>query len=762
MIMKQYKSIIVAAAALAVVSCADEKMQAFQTVDPNSEHTAQYAYLNDYADLKSYTNPKASSTFKLGGAMEAGDFNKKEQYYALGVANFNEIVAGNAMKMASCIGDKGEMNFTTVTEFVNNATEAGLNVYGHTLAWHAQQPVKWLNSLLADREIVIDPDEKVNVIDYSLDCGTLTHYDWTGIPASVVTTWGKDGTMEIYNPEPIDPWYVLQYWLVSGISLTEGKEYTMKINMRVEGESSANIRFKLGSWGGGYEKSFTVDPSADFQEIVFAVTPTMASNGLFFQHGDFAGTVIFKSIEISHSEAPVFEKAIPIINNGDAEGDDVTNFYSAECQLKGNNGCNIAEGVGYNGTRGFVVDGTKNPSAANNWDTQFFVYASEPLKVGDKIHFSFRYRADVAAGSECQTHHAPGAYIFWNAGNNLAVNFTNEWQVYDMTFVITEGMLASDPPSEDMQTFAWNLAVLRSENKYYFDDIVMEKLIKTNTDPLTPQEKKDTLTWAMDKWIKGMMEACEGKVKAWDVVNEAISGGDPTKGQIDAEGVYKLQHADEENPDPNSFFWQDYLDDYDYVRTAVKLAREYGPEDIKLFINDYNLESNWDDNGKLKSLIKWIERWESDGVTKIDGIGTQMHISCYADEAVQNSKKNAIVNMLTLMENWCAAGTGRYARISELDMAYVSGFDADGKDITVKTPDMTEEQHHAMADLYQFVIEKYFEIIKPEHQWGICQWCLTDSPANSHWRPGLATGLWSENFYRKHTYAGFANGLAGK
>ena len=139
-----------------------------------------------------------------------------------------------------------------------------------------------------------------------------------------------------------------------------------------------------------------------------------------------------------------------------------------------------------------------------------------------------------------------------------------------------------------------------------------------------------------------------------------------------------------------------------------------------------------------------------------------MHISCYADEAVQNSKKNAIVNMLTLMENWCAAGTGRYARISELDMAYVSGFDADGNDITVKTSDMTEEQHHAMADLYQFVIEKYFEIIKPEHQWGICQWCLTDSPANSHWRPGLATGLWTENFYRKHTYAGFANGLAGK
>ena len=63
------------------------------------------------------------------------------------------------------------------------------------------------------------------------------------------------------------------------------------------------------------------------------------------------------------------------------------------------------------------------------------------------------------------------------------------------------------------------------------------KIVKANSIPLTPEEKKDTLIWAMDRWIKGMMEACEGKVKAWDVVNEAISGGNP-----DAEGVYALQH----------------------------------------------------------------------------------------------------------------------------------------------------------------------------------------------------------------------------
>jgi len=748
--MKQYKSFIVAVAALAVVSCADDKFQSYQIADPDAKHSADYAYLNEMNDLKSYTNPKASSTFKLGGAMEASDFMKKEQYYALGVANFDEIVAGNAMKMASCVTDKGVFDYAAVTSFVNTADEAGLDVYGHTLAWHSQQPIKWLNSLIADREIKVDPDQKVTVVDYTLDCGTLTGYNWNGSPASVVTTWGKNGTMEIYNPEPIDPWYSLQYWLVNGISLTVNQGYTLKIIMRVEGESGANIRFKLGDWGGGDQKNFTVEPSADFQEIVLNVTPTMASNGLFFQHGDFAGKVIFKSMEISHSEAPVVEIGVPIINNGDAEGDDVTNFYSAECQLKGNNGCNIAEGVGFNGTRGFVIDGTNNPSAANNWDTQFFVYASEPLKVGDKIHFSFKYRADVAAGSECQTHHAPGGYIFWNAGNNLAVNFTDEWQTYDKTFEITEGMLASTPPSEDMQTFAWNLAVLKAANKYYFDDIVMEKMISANMNPLTPQEKKDTLTWAMDKWIKGMMEACEGKVKAWDVVNEAIGQSETLE-----DGFYALQHGKE--GDTQNFFWQDYLGDLDYVRTAVRLAREYGPADVKLFINDYNLESDWDNNWKVKSLINWIGKWEADGVTKIDGIGTQMHIWCYSNPTVQESKKAGIVNMFKEL-----AKSGKLVRISELDMGYTNGTTGNEEKNMVATANMTEDQHKQMAELYNWVIQQYFEIIPAEQQWGICQWCITDSPSNSGWRPNEPVGLWDQNFYRKHVYGGFATGLAGK
>jgi len=723
--MKQYKSFIVAVAALAVVSCADDKFQSYQTADPNAKHSADYAYLNELDDLKSYTNPKASSTFKLGGAMEASDFMKKEQYYALGVANFDEIVAGNAMKMGSCVNSNGVFDYAAVTSFVNAAVDAGLDVYGHTLAWHSQQPVKWLNKLIADKEIDL-PD---GVIEKFLHRITYTDGPFPFYPMGCEPPV-VNGAIHF---EPTGAWS--QFFICDGGSntLTPGN-IRLKIDISSDKEVGGVQLEVRNGWTNPQVFTFAVPVEAGRKVYEFDmqdVTCEPAANyDIILKPQTADATLDVHSVEVFKLEKPTVEIEQEVTMKTYTDGP--FPFYPMGCEPP-------------------VINGAIHFVPTGGW-SQFFICdgGSNTLSPGN-----FRLKLDLTSDKEA---------------NGVQLELRNGWtnpQVFSFAVPVEAGRKVYEFDMQDVTcepgaNYDVILKPQTADATLDVHSVQVCKLIKANAIPLTPEEKKDTLTWAMDKWISGMMEACEGKVKAWDVVNEAISGGDPTKGQIDAEGVYKLQHADEENPDPDSFFWQDYLDDYDYVRTAVKLAREYGPEDIKLFINDYNLESNWDDNGKLKSLIKWIERWESDGVTKIDGIGTQMHISCYADEAVQNSKKNAIVNMLTLMENWCAAGTGRYARISELDMAYVSGFDADGKDITVKTPDMTEEQHHAMADLYQFVIEKYFEIIKPEHQWGICQWCLTDSPANSNWRPGLATGLWSENFYRKHTYAGFANGLAGK
>lgn len=709
-------------ALLALSSCADDKFSEFRT--DMTQNKKDYLYLNNYEPLKKYVQDlkdagKCNPDFKLGVALAAADFNEQGIVYCLAGSNFDEMTAGNAMKYASCVDNKGVMNFDNVSSFVANAKDAGLTIYGHTLAWHSQQNNKYLNSLIADKEIKVDPSQKVDKVDYELDCSTLSRYSWTGAPATVTTEWNKDGAVVITNPEAVDPWYVLQYWLVNGITLTEGKEYKMTIECKAEGKEDANIRFKLGDWGGGFSKNFSIPVGKGYQKIEFNVTPTMASNGLFFQHGDFVGKIYWKSVTISHSEAPVMEVEKEVCSQSYTDGP--FPFYAMGCKPP-------------------VVNGAIHFVPTGEW-SQFFISTAKHLDAGNYVAYLDLTSSADASGVQLTAQNGWGG-----SAQQLTVNVPVKAGRNNIKLNLPEVEGGNYDVILKPQTAGATLDV---------HGLSICKVTKMNSIPLTDEEKKDTLTWAMGTWIDGMMGACDGYVTTWDLANETLSGQDK-----DGDGWYDLQSVTRGTVSAAdaaaNFYWQDYLGDIDYVRIAAADARKSfaehngDPDKLKLFINDYNLETDYDNNQKLKSLIHWIGEWEKDGVTKIDGIGSQMHISCYADEATNESKKNAIVNMLKLM-----AESGKLCKISELDMAYV---DASGN--TVPTTKMTEEQHKQMRDLYEFVVSKYFEIIPLAQQYGITQWCATDSPdTTGAWRKGCPTGLWDSNYLRKHTYAGFAAGL---
>ena len=735
------KQILVSAlGAMLLASCADHFDQNFETVRPGKE--AQYGYLEQYDALKEYIKDRPN--FHLGIGTAVDEYNKKELVYALTNSNFNETVAGNAMKMSSCVADDGSMDFDKVKEYVKNATDAGLSVYGHTLAWHSQQPNKYLNGLIAPKEIEVDPGAKVEKTDYELDCSTLSDYDWHEFPSSssITTEWNRDGAVVITNEKAIEN-YKLQYWLVNNIPLKKGTTYKITFLCKAEGKSPAKIYFKLGNWGGGAEKEFTIPVGGDYKEVPFEVTPTMDSNGLFFQHGQFVGKIYWKSIKITHSEAPSKEIFTDCISNGEMKtGGDMSNFVVREAGKGDVAGTPIAGGP--DGKNCVVVHA--NANASNEYDTQFFIYTpNKTWSTGDKYKITFYYKASEGIDADTQCHGKPGEYKHWQCLNPNP-SFTTQWQKYE-----SDGTIPAE--ADGMKAIAFNLNKGKKDHAidYYFADIHWGTVEKGNKKPLSPDEKKEALTPVLQKWIYGMMEATEGKVKAWEVVNEAISGEDK-----DGDGYYDLQSATRgtvsADDAKNNFYWQDYLGDIDYVRTAVAAARKGfvdaggKPEELKLFINDYNLE--YDKNQKLESLIHWINEWEKDG-TVIDGIGSQMHVSCSMDPVEQKKREDAYVNMLNLM-----VGSHKLVRISELDMGLE---DKNGN--LVKTTDMTEEQHKAMRAYYEFIVKKYLEIVPKDQQWGICQWCATDSPANSGWRAGLPVGLWDSDYYRKHTYGGFAAGL---
>lgn len=719
-------------ALLALSSCADDKFSEYRT--DMTKNLKEYQYLNNYEPLKKYVEDmkaagKCNPDFKLGIALEAAEFNKQALVYCLAGSNFNEMTAGNAMKMASCVKDDGSTDFSLVKEFVKNAKDAGLTIYGHTLAWHAQQPNKYLKNLIKDKELPPDPNGGNKYLEIA--CGEAG-----------VNKWDKQIS------------YVLPKALVKGQSYV----MTVKVKASDGGTFAAwpiwEASDNKNQWGGSNDVQYMDDYNItnDYSTLKWEFTANFPIDKLQFVFGNVGGTISCDDFKLTKAGSDE-----NLIANGDFAKESASGWTPTGCTIKVASAAAAVE-----------VEQLVHEQTYKDGPFPFYVMdGCEPPVVNGAIHF-------VPTGKWSQFFVMPGGDNLLSEGNYVVyLDMTSSKDASGVELTMQNGWGASDqaitvkvPVSagrHNVKLQMPNIAggnydiILKPQTADATLDVHSVKVFQVknlNSIPLTDEEKKNILTPVLQNWIDGMMEATDGYVTSWEVVNEALSGDDKDK-----DGKFELQSAKRGNVSAddakNNFYWQDYLGDFDYVRTAVAAARKSfaahngDPEKLKLFINDYNLESDWDDNGKLKSLIQWIKDWEADGVTKIDGIASQMHISCYADPNTQESKKKHIEEMFKLL-----AKTDKLIKISELDMGYV---DAAGKDVTYDQ--MTEEQHKEMRDLYTFVLQKYFEIIPAAQQYGITQWCATDSPKDSGWRPGLATGLWDLNYLRKHTYAGFAVGL---
>ncbi|MDO4461862.1 MAG: endo-1,4-beta-xylanase [Bacteroidia bacterium] len=910
-------------------ACADDDIAYVKVVKPAGLDT--YAYLDQYNVLKSYAkdNSKIGPNFKLGAALEAADYNQKSTIYALANSNFDEVVAGNAMKFASCVNDKGEMDFGTVEDFVIAAEEQNATVFGHTLAWHSQQNKKWLESLIADKVVSLDAQDQT-IFKFVFDDDQGFGGWGNSSTFTIVEGEGVDGTkcIKISNPSAVNFW---EAQAAIDQEYEANRDYVLKMSVRASAEGVLRAGFQNPKNYAGCGDFPLINLSTEWKQISVSTTATDGAARFLFSFGDFAGDIFIDNLElimkakagnksttignvqpVSIQMTSLFDDNIllnkagslnlravaihatakkeqawdnqfflkstrpfktgevtkvafryratkkakastqihanpgaykhwmaigdvnfteewqdfeadftipseaanegqtiafnlsefaeendyyfdnlswtdadgnELVVNGNCEGDDVTCFYSTVGQ-QGPNPSKIEE-IAF---PSIIVKATAKKEQA--WDNQFFIVSNKVLAAGANTKLSFKYKATSPAKASTQCHKMPGEYIHWAAIGD--VNYTKEWQDFEIDFTIP-----AECDGKDMRSIAFNLNEFAEANDYYFRDIVWtldgESLI-TNGDlkgddfscfvariygkgdsnanseeisvfekvdanstviKLTPEQKKDTLTWAMNKWINGMIKATAGKVTAWDLVNESVGGAD-TNGN----GFYNLQSAATatEDDQKNNFYWQDYLGDVDYVVIAEKAARKAfaeiegtNPDDLKLFVNDYNLEQTWGNLDKVKSYVQyWIPEWEKAGA-KIDGIGTQMHVSYSEDPQQQEWQENRIVEMFKIM-----ASSGKLVRVSELDMCYKT---ADGKELD---GNLTYEQEQKMAGFYNFILRAYLDNVPAAQQYGFTVWCITDAPADKSWRHKTISSLWSTDYYRKPAYAGIADALQGK
>lgn len=722
--MKYLNNIWVGAiATLLLVSCVDESLLDYEVKKPES--IQNYEYLKQYDVLKSYVNRETNPGFVLGAGVSISAYNKKGFQYSHVSSNFDEMTAGYRMKHAAVVSDEGKLQLTAVEQFVETAKEAGISIYGHTLCWHSNQNADYLYSLI---EPTIIPGttgptwEPIAFQDFETNDASNYEYSSNATVSFTADGEGANGSgraIKVTNPAVQANDYTTQFFVTFEENIKAGETYKLTMDVRADDEVSYGTQAHVVPYQYKYWSFFgSVNASTSWTTFTKEIVATESHDGtgaLALNLGLKATSYYFDNIQIAkYNEEGAGGPTWDLVSGADFETDDASNY-------EGNNNVILsfsADGAGAEGNgRALVV--TNEEVRDNDWNSQFFMTFSPSTEVGEKYTLSMDVRADVEASFSTQAHILPGQYKHWSFFGSITA--TTQWTNFSKEITIEEN-------TSGVGAIAFNLG--NTATNYYFDNIKVTKYNESGGGDqiieMTPEEKRDTISYALETWISGMLEVTKDYVKVWDVVNEPMDDSSP----------YELKSGIGKEVDSDHFYWQDYLGK-DYAVKVISLARQYGNADDILFINDYNLEYNID---KCKGLIAYVEYVEQQGA-QVDGIGTQMHISIDSD-------KDKISQMFQLL-----ASTGKLIKISELDI---------GLGGSKQTSEATEEDYRAQAAMYQFVIEKYFEIIPVGQRYGITAWSLTDSPAESSWRAGEPIGLWTEGYSRKHSYAGFAHGLAGK
>jgi len=213
------------------------------------------------------------------------------------------------------------------------------------------------------------------------------------------------------------------------------------------------------------------------------------------------------------------------------------------------------------------------------------------------------------------------------------------------------------------------------------------------TDEKGNDVSKEILISRMKSHIHTVVGRYKGKVKGWDVVNEAIQDD----GTWRESKYYKIIGPE-------------------FIKLAFQFAHEADP-DAELYYNDYSMAIP----AKREGVVKMVKDLQKDGI-RIDGIGMQGHVSM--DFPTIEEFEKSIVAF---------AGLGVQVHITEMDISALpspknqQGADVDSRvdykeSLNPYTNGLPEEVEKAHAQRYQDFFDlfvKHQDQIKRVTLWGV-------------------------------------------
>ena len=285
--------LLILAAGVFAVSCADYNVTDKFTAEPDPEYKEPY---KDYNTVKSYLDRDKYANMSLGATLSVKEFNKQDLAHAAAVTNLDNLYFGTGLMSGTIINDKGVQNFLDMTDLLAHVDELKAQVYGSPIVANANQPDGWLKLLTAPIEIPVayidDKDvdySKVDKFEGTVEAGTATIVNYDG--SNVLSVKHKSRRAKVH--------------IIEGFDVDTLLEYTVNFTARTITDKDVSFTStfagqRIFDADGETVKKFYVKPGKWQNISITAKAAPGVEKGYFTIEDNVAGEIYISKVSVGH------------------------------------------------------------------------------------------------------------------------------------------------------------------------------------------------------------------------------------------------------------------------------------------------------------------------------------------------------------------------------------------------------------------------------------------------------------------------------